>query len=53
MRQMSSNMVSQAATMDLHSLPNDILANLNPAFFMMLMPIYTHLLYPYSDPKSH
>jgi POT family proton-dependent oligopeptide transporter len=43
---MGSNMVSQAATMNLNSLPNDILLNLNPLFCILLGSIYAHVIYP-------
>jgi POT family proton-dependent oligopeptide transporter len=46
LRQMGSNMVSQAATMDLGGLPNDVLVNLNPLFCILLGPLYAHVICP-------
>ncbi|KAJ4291134.1 hypothetical protein N0V90_010332 [Kalmusia sp. IMI 367209] len=46
LRQMNSNMISQAATLDLGRLPNDLLINLNPFFCTILVPIYIHIIYP-------
>jgi POT family proton-dependent oligopeptide transporter len=43
---MGSNMVSQATTMNLDGLPNDILLNLNPLFCILIGPFYAHVTYP-------
>ncbi|KAF2252611.1 oligopeptide transporter [Trematosphaeria pertusa] len=46
LRQMGSNMMSQAATLNLGGLPNDLLINLNPLFCILLAPFYAHIVYP-------
>lgn len=43
---MMNNLVSQAATMELNGLPNDILSNLNPISLVILIPIVDQFLYP-------
>jgi len=43
--QMINNLTSQAATLELHGLPNDIVSNLNPIFIIVLIPIMD-LVYP-------
>ncbi|KAF2871030.1 oligopeptide transporter [Massariosphaeria phaeospora] len=45
-KQQSSNMTSQAATLRLGSIPNDLLITLNPLFCIILTPIYAHIIYP-------
>ncbi|KAJ6449747.1 MFS peptide transporter [Mycena sanguinolenta] len=44
--QMSTNLVSQAATMETHGLPNDIIGFLNPVSVIVLLPLAEHVLYP-------
>ena len=44
--QLTNNLTSQAATMDLHGVPNDILANLDPLALIIFIPVCDILLYP-------
>ncbi|KAJ6150718.1 hypothetical protein N7470_007312 [Penicillium chermesinum] len=44
--QMLNNLTSQAATMKLGGVPNDIINNLNPFALVILIPIFDQLLYP-------
>ncbi|KAG9234524.1 putative peptide transporter ptr2 [Amylocarpus encephaloides] len=44
--QMTNNLTSQAATMDLGHVPNDIVSNLNPLFIVILIPIMDRVVYP-------
>jgi POT family proton-dependent oligopeptide transporter len=44
--QMTNNLTSQAATMKLGSVPNDIVSNFNPIFIVILIPIMDRLVYP-------
>jgi POT family proton-dependent oligopeptide transporter len=44
--QMTNNLVSQAATMRLGGVPNDIVSNLNPIFIIILIPIMDRIVYP-------
>ncbi|KAL4790840.1 POT family-domain-containing protein [Aspergillus venezuelensis] len=44
--QMTSNLTSQAATMQLHGIPNDIINNLDPLALILLIPIMDLLIYP-------
>lgn len=44
--QMMNNLVSQAATMELKGIPNDILSNLNPVSLIILIPICDQVIYP-------
>jgi POT family proton-dependent oligopeptide transporter len=43
---MTNNLTSQAATMKLNGVPNDIVSNLNPLFIVILIPIMDLLIYP-------
>lgn len=43
---MTTNMTSQAATMQLHGAPNDIILNLNPLALIILIPLMDKLVYP-------
>jgi POT family proton-dependent oligopeptide transporter len=43
---MSNNLTSQAATLSLGNLPNDLLINLEPLSYIILVPIYAHVIYP-------
>lgn len=44
--QMTNNLTSQAATMKLGGVPNDIVSNFNPLFIVILIPIMDQLIYP-------
>lgn len=44
--QMSSNLVSQASTMKLNGVPNDVVHNLNPITLLIFIPIFDKLVYP-------
>ena len=46
LKQMHSNLTSQAAILNLNGFPNDILINLDPIFCVILSPIYAHFIYP-------
>lgn len=43
---MTNNLTSQAATMQLHGAPNDIILNLNPLTLIIFIPIMDKLVYP-------
>ncbi|KAJ7604810.1 putative MFS peptide transporter [Mycena polygramma] len=44
--QMSTNIVSQAATMETHGLPNDVIGFFNPLSVIILLPLVQQVLYP-------
>lgn len=44
--QLNNNLTSQAATMSLHGVPNDVLANLDPFALIIFIPICDLLIYP-------
>jgi POT family proton-dependent oligopeptide transporter len=44
--QMLNNLVSQAGTMNVGKVPNDIIAKLNPLFIVILVPIMDFVVYP-------
>ncbi|KAK0717745.1 MFS peptide transporter-like protein Ptr2 [Lasiosphaeria miniovina] len=44
--QMTGNLVSQASTMTLGGVPNDIIAKLNPISIIILIPLMDFVLYP-------
>lgn len=44
--QMTGNLVSQASTMTLGNVPNDIIAKLNPISIIIMIPIMDFVLYP-------
>ncbi|KAH9206290.1 POT family-domain-containing protein [Leptodontidium sp. 2 PMI_412] len=44
--QMTGNLVSQANTMRLGGVPNDVINNLNPIFIIIVIPIMDFLIYP-------
>ena len=44
--QINNNLVSQAAQMNTHGLPNDIFPTLNPIAVLALLPVVTNVLYP-------
>lgn len=43
---MTNNLVSQAATLDLQGVPNDILSAFNPIAIVILLPIMDRIIYP-------
>ncbi|EGE03815.1 MFS peptide transporter Ptr2 [Trichophyton equinum CBS 127.97] len=45
-QQMVNNFVSQAATMQLHGIPNDIMQNINPLAIIIFIPICDRIVYP-------
>lgn len=45
--QMLNNLTSQAATMELNGVPNDIINNFNPLALIIFIPIFDRLLYPF------
>lgn len=47
MNQLNGNLISQAATMETHGLPNDILSNLDPLSLIILIPLFDHFVYPF------
>ncbi|KAF9235366.1 proton-dependent oligopeptide transporter family, partial [Melanogaster broomeanus] len=44
--QLNNNLTSQAATMDTHGLPNDVLSNLDPFALIIFIPICDLVIYP-------
>lgn len=44
--QINNNLTSQAAVLNTHGLPNDILSNLDPFALIILIPICDLLVYP-------
>ncbi|KFY01867.1 hypothetical protein V490_00738 [Pseudogymnoascus sp. VKM F-3557] len=44
--QINNNLISQAATMQLHGLPNDIISNIDPLALVILIPAFDLGLYP-------
>jgi POT family proton-dependent oligopeptide transporter len=44
--QMTGNLTMQAATLERHGVPNDIIQNLNPISIVIMIPIIDHVLYP-------
>ncbi|PPR00874.1 hypothetical protein CVT24_000342 [Panaeolus cyanescens] len=44
--QLNSNLVAQAAAMNTHGLPNDILVNLDPLAVVIFIPIFDQIVYP-------
>jgi len=45
--QMNNNLVSQANTMTLNGVPNDIITNLNPISLVIFIPIVDNFFYPF------
>ncbi|KAF2805322.1 MFS peptide transporter-like protein Ptr2 [Mytilinidion resinicola] len=45
--QINNNLTSQAATMSLHGVPNDVLSNLDPFALIIFIPICDLFLYPF------
>ncbi|WEW57882.1 peptide transporter ptr2 [Emydomyces testavorans] len=46
-QQMLNNFISQAGTMELHGIPNDIMQNIDPMTIIIFIPICDRLLYPF------
>ncbi|KAL6917394.1 hypothetical protein ACHAPO_010119 [Fusarium lateritium] len=44
--QMTGNLTTQASTMVLNGVPNDVIQNLNPISICLMVPIIDHVLYP-------
>lgn len=44
--QMLNNLTSQAATMQLNGVPNDLITNLNPISLIIFIPIMDRIIYP-------
>ncbi|THU77855.1 PTR2-domain-containing protein [Dendrothele bispora CBS 962.96] len=44
--QLNNNLTSQAATLTVHGLPNDVLSNLDPFALIILIPLFDAFLYP-------
>lgn len=44
--QMMNNLVSQAGTMKLGKVPNDIISKLNPIFIIIVVPLMDFIIYP-------
>ena len=44
--QMTNNLTSQAATMELHGAPNDLIQNLNPISLVIMIPFMDFVVYP-------
>ncbi|KAI4126278.1 MAG: hypothetical protein LQ338_003842 [Usnochroma carphineum] len=44
--QMTNNLISQAATMELHGAPNDLINNIDPIALVIFIPITDLFLYP-------
>ncbi|KAJ7120242.1 putative MFS peptide transporter [Mycena epipterygia] len=44
--QLSTNLVSQAGTMETHGLPNDVIGVINPLSVIVLLPLAQQVLYP-------
>jgi len=44
--QMTNNLVSQAAVMERHGVPNDIIQNLNPISIIIMIPLMDFVVYP-------
>ncbi|KAJ7098210.1 POT family-domain-containing protein [Mycena crocata] len=44
--QLNNNLTSQAATMETHGVPNDVISNLDPFALIIFIPICDQLLYP-------
>ncbi|KAL7916841.1 POT family domain-containing protein [Trichoderma velutinum] len=45
--QINNNLVSQAATMELHGLPNEFMSVIDPISVMVLIPIFDRIVYPF------
>ncbi|KAJ3785026.1 PTR2-domain-containing protein [Lentinula aff. detonsa] len=45
--QLTNNLISQAATMDVHGVPNDVLSNLDPLALIIFIPIFDLFFFPF------
>jgi POT family proton-dependent oligopeptide transporter len=45
--QMTGNLTSQAAVMELNNVPNDIINNINPISLIIFIPIFDLIVYPF------
>lgn len=45
--QMNNNLISQAGTMNLHGIPNDVMTSADPITIIIFAPMVTYLLYPF------
>lgn len=45
--QINNNLVSQAATMKLNGVPNDVISNLDPIALIIIIPIMDVIIYPF------
>ena len=45
--QINGNLVSQAATLELHGLPNEFITVIDPISIIVLVPLYDRVLFPY------
>jgi len=50
--QMNNNLISQAATMQLNGVPNDVITNLNPISLVVFIPLVDNFLYPWLRKKG-
>ncbi|KAI5449286.1 hypothetical protein NCC49_005148 [Naganishia albida] len=50
--QMTGNLTSQAATMELNGVPNDIINNINPISLVIFIPIFDLVIYPFLRRKN-
>ncbi|KAI5290041.1 peptide transporter ptr2 [Ascosphaera aggregata] len=46
-QQMLNNFISQAGTMELHGMPNDIMQNIDPLTIIIFIPIIDRLVFPF------
>lgn len=46
-QQMLNNFISQAGTMELHGIPNDIMQNIDPITVIIFIPIIDQLVFPF------
>ncbi|KAF8313213.1 PTR2-domain-containing protein [Clavulina sp. PMI_390] len=46
---LNNNLTSQAATMETHGVPNDVINNLDPFALIILIPIFAEFLYPWAE----
>uniref|UniRef100_A0A1D1YVK9 Peptide transporter PTR2 n=1 Tax=Anthurium amnicola TaxID=1678845 RepID=A0A1D1YVK9_9ARAE len=50
--QMYNNLISQAATMNTGSLPNDIMNNFDPLTLLFMIPLFEKVIYPFLRSKG-
>ncbi|KAI5289832.1 peptide transporter ptr2 [Ascosphaera acerosa] len=46
-QQMLNNFISQAGTMELHGIPNDIMQNIDPITIIIFIPIIDRMIFPF------